>query len=206
MSRLRRMALRLAAPAAALGLLGCGTAAPPPTIYVLGSPADSVEKTEPLTGRPVVEVKPVLVPDYLDVSEILVRRADNVVAPSPTGRWGERLSIGMTRALVLGLTRRLPDFVVTATDAAAEPAQEVLVDVETFGARAEGSVVLVARWRVLDGRKRSLLAGERVSLTQPVQGTGDAAIVAAMSRAVEELAARIAEGIERTTATKRRSR
>jgi uncharacterized lipoprotein YmbA len=62
----------------------------------------------------VVEVKPVLVPDYLNVSDILVRRGENALAPSPTGRWGERLSVGATRALAMGLVRRLPGLVVTS--------------------------------------------------------------------------------------------
>jgi uncharacterized lipoprotein YmbA len=116
----------------------------------------------------VVEVKPVLVPDYLNVSDILVRRGESAVAPSPTGRWGERLSVGATWALAMGLVRRLPGLVITTTAPVERPARQVLVDFETFEARAGGTVVLISRWRVLDGAGRDTLAGECVSLAERV--------------------------------------
>ncbi|MBX6376452.1 MAG: membrane integrity-associated transporter subunit PqiC, partial [Acetobacteraceae bacterium] len=121
--RTRRSVARSAAlGAAGLVLAACGlTSGPPPVTYVLGTPAPAADGVESLTGKPVIEVKPVLVPDYLDVADIMIRQADNVVAPSPTGRWGERLSVGVTRALTLGLARRLPQYMVSVlytTDAA----------------------------------------------------------------------------------------
>lgn len=183
--------------AAALVLAACGTAGPPPATYVLGTPPAGAEGVQPLLGRPVVEVKPVLLPDYLDVSDILVRRAGNEVAPSRTGRWGERLSVGVTRTLAAGLSGRLPGLVVTTTAPVERPARQVVVDVETFEPRADGVVLLVARWRVLDGAGRDTLAGERVSLPVPLAASADAAVAAAMTGAVEGLAARVAEGIRR---------
>ena len=207
----RPQAWRTATAMAALGayalaLAACGRAGPPPVTYVLGTPAAGAAGVEPLTGRPVVEVKPVLVPDYLDVSDILVRQAENIVAPSPTGRWGERLSVGITRTLAAGLVRRLPGFVVTITAPAERPARQVLAEVEAFEPRADGSVVLVARWRVLDGAGRDTLAGERVSLVQPIADFGDAAVAAAMTRAVEGFAERVAAGVRRATPGSRPSR
>jgi uncharacterized protein len=184
--------------ALALALAACGITGSPPVTYVLGLPATGAEQVEPLTRRPVIELKPVLVPDYLDVSDILVRRAENVMAPSPTGRWGERLSVGIMRALAAGLVRRLPGYDVTATAPVEQPARQIVVDVETFESRTGGSVVLVAKWRALDGAGRSTLAGERVSLVQPIAGVGDAAIVAAMTHAVEDFAERVADGIRHT--------
>ncbi|MBV1798931.1 ABC-type transport auxiliary lipoprotein family protein [Siccirubricoccus sp. G192] len=65
--------------------------------------------------------------------------------------------------------------------------------------RTDGSVILVARWRVLDGAGRTTLAGERVSPVQPIAGSGDPVVVAAMSRAVEDFTGRIAAGIRRAT-------
>ena len=111
---LRRTGTTLAA-LLCLALAACGMGGPPPVTYVLGTPIVAAERVQPLAGRPVIEVKPVLVPDYLDVSDIMVRQAGNMVTPSPTGRWGERLSVGVTRALADGLAARLPGFVVTTT-------------------------------------------------------------------------------------------
>ncbi|MGE3481464.1 MAG: membrane integrity-associated transporter subunit PqiC [Gammaproteobacteria bacterium] len=189
-----------------LGLAGCGSGGPPPTTYVLGSAAPAVDSVEPLDNRPVVEVKPVLVPDYLDVTDILVRGAGNVVVPSTTGRWGERLSVGMTRALARSLAQRLPNVTVIATPPAERPDRQVLVEIETFEPRADGTVVLVGRWRVLDGGGQDTLAGERVSLTERITGPGDAALVAAMSRAVDAFAERIRITVGRTSASRRARR
>jgi uncharacterized lipoprotein YmbA len=195
---------RTTAATSALGILGfalaaCGPAGPPPLTYVLGTPAPGAQSVEPLTGRPVIEVKPVLVPDYLDVSDILVRQAANVVAPSPTGRWGERLSVGVTRALAAALKRRLSGYIVTITTPVERPVRQVLAEIETFEPRPDGAIVLVARWRALDGAGRETLGGERVSLTEPIAGPGDAAVVAAMTQAIDDFAGRIAAGLRRVT-------
>jgi uncharacterized lipoprotein YmbA len=178
-----------------LALTGCGLSGAPPVTYVLGRAAGGGGGFEPLVGRAVIEVKRVLVPDYLDVSDIMIRRSEHVVAASPTGRWGDRLSVGVTRALTADLARRLPAFVVTATPPVERPAWQVLVEVEAFEPRADATVILVARWRLVDGAGRDLLAGERVSLMVPVGGGDDAAMVAAMARAVDALAERIATGV-----------
>lgn len=189
---------RMALLGAVLALTGCGTAGPPPVTYVLGASAPHATGAESLLGRPVVEVKPVLLPDYLDTADILIRRGQHVVAPSPTGRWGERLSAGMTRALAAALARRLPALVIVASPPVELPARQVQVDVAAFEPRADGAVGLVAQWRVLDGAGRETLTGERVSLDRPVPGLGDAAVVAAMSDAVEALAEHVAAGVERS--------
>ena len=91
-----------------LPLLGCGGSTPQPKIYVLGRVTDPRPVTTAETGRPVVEMKTVSVPDYLDTLDIQVRDGQNGLKPSLTGRWGERLSVGITRILADGLTRRLP--------------------------------------------------------------------------------------------------
>jgi len=174
--------------AAGLLLDACGPGAPPPVNYLIEAPTSASNEIEPLLGRSVIEVRPVLLPDYLDTSDILVRKPGNVVAANPNARWGERLSVGVTRALAGGLRHLLPEYVV-ATAAPTQPACQVLVDVETFERSDSGPVTLVAQWRVLGAQTGKSLAAERVSLTEPVTGAGDAEIVGAMSRAVQRLAA-----------------
>jgi uncharacterized lipoprotein YmbA len=184
--------------AASLVLGACGSSGPPPALYVLGAAPAAATTTAPQVGLPVVEVKPVGVPDYLDTTDLLIRHDSGQVVPSQVGRWGERLSAGVTRALAAALAARLPRMAVTATPPVERPARQVLVDVETFEARADGEVVLVARWSVTDGAARETLAAERVSLAGLVAGTGDPAVVAAMTRESEGLASQVAAGLERT--------
>ena len=188
--------------AAGLVLGACGSS-PAPDLYVLGAAPAPVTAAAPQAGLPVIEVKPVGVPDYLDTTDLLVRHGEGQMVASQTGRWGERLSAGVTRALAAALATRLPRMAVTASPPVERPARQVLVDTEAFEARADDEVVLVAHWSITDGGPRQTLTSERVSLAEPVAGTGDGAVVAAMTRATEGLATRIAAGLERTSAAAR---
>ena len=181
--------------AAISGVLGCSLSGPPPTAYVLGPMPKGTAASVTETGLPVVEIKRVQLPDYLDTTDILERR-DHELVPSATSRWGERLSLGMRRALTASLAARLPHMVVTAAPPVERPARQVLVDVAAFEARAGRDVVLVARWSITDGAGRQTLVAEQTSLVESIAGAGDGAVVAAMSHAVDELADRLAAGIE----------
>jgi len=195
-STLARWDLILVLAAGALGLFGCGPSLPPRTIYVLGTPAPPVERIEPISARPVIEVKPVLMPDYLDGTDILVRGAGNVMQPSPSGRWGERLSLGATRALAEDLRERLPGYVVTTSAPTAPSSCQLLIDFDSFEQYVNQPVLLIAEWRVLSPASPETLAGERTSITEAVRGSGDSAVVAAMSQALEDLAGRIAAELQ----------
>ena len=65
-------------------------------LYVLGTP---LESTETEANGPVVWLRRVSLPDYLDSTDIVWRAGQHGLQTSPTGRWGERLSLGITQAL-----------------------------------------------------------------------------------------------------------
>ncbi len=176
-------------------LPGCRTAGPPPTEYVLGPMPEPTGSAVPEGGLPLIEVERVRVPGYLDRTAILERRG-NLLVPSSTGRWGERLSVGFTRALSTSLSRQLPGMLVDAAPPIGRPARQLLVDVVAFESRADRDVILVARWTVADGDSRQILTSQQTSLVEPIVGGGDAAVVKAMSRAVEDFAHQVAVRIK----------
>jgi ABC-type uncharacterized transport system auxiliary subunit len=55
--------------------------------------------------------------------------------------------------------------------------------------------LLVARWSVLSGQDKKLLAASRSSIREPVDGSGHAAVVAAQSRALAKLSKEIVAAI-----------
>ena len=193
--RVARTALLVLFGTAVFGITACSLSGPPPAEFVLGAVPAATETMVPQTRLPVIEVNRVQLPDYLDTTDILERRGNQLV-PSSTSRWGERLSVGMGRALIASLASRLPHLVVTATPVG-RPARQILVDVAAFEARPDHHVVLVARWTILDGATRQVLTAEQASLVEAIEGKGDDAFGAAMSRAVDDLAGRVAAGIER---------
>lgn len=194
--RISRIAVLACFGSALCGVAACGLSGPPPAKYVLGAVPTATATTLSQTGLPVVEVKRIQLPDYLDTTEILERRGNQLV-PSPTGRWGERLSIGLSHALTAALAARLPGMVVTATQPVGRPVRQILVDVTAFEATAGHQVILVASWTIADGASRQVLIAEQTSLVEAIAGADDGAVVAAMSRAVDALAAKLAAGIER---------
>lgn len=188
-----------------VGAALAGCAGPAPREYVLGAGAGADTTSPVRSGLPVVQVERVVLPDYLDTRNILTRR-DRQVVTSETGRWAERLSVGSTRALATSLAARLQGVVVTSTQPIDPPELRVLVDVVAFDATTGGPVLLAARWSITDGTGQRSLAAEQATLTEPVSGERDDAIVAAMSLALEKLANRISVGIEPNLDPRRRSR
>jgi cholesterol transport system auxiliary component len=173
--------------------------------YVLGAPGASHNAPTLQTALPVVQIERVLLPDYLDTRDI-VTRSDREVVASETGRWAERLSVGTTRALAATLAAQLRGVAVTSAQPIDPPVLRVVVDVVAFDATAGGPVVLAARWTITDGSGQRSLVAEQVTVTEPVSGARDGAVVAAMSLAIEKLAKRISAGIEPNLAQGRHSR
>jgi uncharacterized lipoprotein YmbA len=186
--------MRIAPAVVCLLLAGCGGGLGP-ALFVLGGPASPANTTARQTGLPVVEVKPVQLPSYLDSTDLLIRGPGGQIVPSRTGRWGERLSDGFTRALTTDLAALLPRMTLASTAPVERPARQVLVDVESFEATLDRGVILVARWTVTDGASRTTLASERVSIAIPIAESGDAGVVTAMTRAIADLARHIAPSL-----------
>jgi uncharacterized lipoprotein YmbA len=129
-------------------LAGCA-ARPEPHIYILGTAAELAAGVRDDTARKVIELKPVLIPDHLDTTDILMRSGTNELKASETGIWGERLSVGVTQALAGALARRIPSALVVARTPPARPALQVLVDVTALQSRTGGACVLTAHWTIL---------------------------------------------------------
>jgi uncharacterized lipoprotein YmbA len=149
-------------------------------------------------ARLVLELKPVQLPDYLDNQDILIRGAGNEVVASLAGRWAERLSVGVTRALAADLAARLPGYVVvTASPAFGATPSQIHIDFDAFDARADGRIYLAARWSATSP-SGGVLAASRAALVEAMEGTADGAVAAGMSRALHRLAEAIAASIPAT--------
>jgi cholesterol transport system auxiliary component len=171
-------------------VVGC-TSAPPLRMYVLGDPASSAPVVPALSGRTVVRLSPVSVPDYLDTEDILIRSGANEVKASPTGRWAERLSVGVTQALTGALAASLPSTVIVTKQPIIPPAQQIVVDIEVFEIRSDGRCLLIARWSILGGDNLHGLGSGHDTFVEQAADASDAAIASAMTRAIDRLATQI---------------
>jgi uncharacterized protein len=163
---------------------------PVPATYVLSHAVDFTKDTES-AGGPVVQLRRVLVPDYLDTTDMIERVDQYQLKSSSTGRWGERLSLGITHALGIDLAIRLPTNTVTFDHPADKSVKQILVSVDRFDVWRDGHCVLTANWSILETHSGAVLAEGRGNfVTVPARGgsPGDGAIVAGMADAVSELA------------------
>jgi uncharacterized protein len=188
-----RLRVRLFVWPLALLILAAGCAGSPSVrIYVLGDPPNSVPATSTQSSRPIMRLLPVSVPDYLDTQDILLRSGRNEVKASPTGRWAERLSVGLTHALAAALASRLPAADIVANRPIVPPAQQILVDVETFEISPDGQCQLTGRWTISSGDGLRVLRSGRGTFVEHAADPSDAAIASAMTRAIDHLADQMA--------------
>jgi len=182
------MAIAAAVAMGCAGLAGCGPRIVP-RLFVIGAPAPPAPGIQVGRGPATIELKPVSVPDYLDTTDILHRTGPNELTASPTGQWGERLSLGLTDALVAALSRLLPQRVVTTRPVAA-PAWRIVVEIERIDIGA-GVCLLSARWSITGHETAAESAWGHGTFSAAATTTDDAAVAAAMSGLVNQLAEQI---------------
>jgi len=174
-----------------LTMTGC-SAGPAQHLYVLRAPEPPTAAVAPDSGGTELELRRVSVPDFLDTTDILLRDGNNGLRVSPTGRWGERLSVGFAQALRGALVSRLPALRVVQNASGQAPVWRARVEVEAFDVLPDGRCVLSARWSLPNPDGNPEPVGERSTIVVQASGRDDAAVVAAMSRAIDALADRIA--------------
>lgn len=190
------MAARLAVIALLSLFAGC-ISHPSRNIYVLNSVSDSAVSTAGAAAAPVLQLRRVLVPDYLDTTDILLRVDQHELQASHTGRWGERLSVGITHALRADLADRLPADTVLLGPSADRSARQILVTVDAFDVWADGHCILTANWS-LETNNSAVVKNGHGAFTVAAGGGatgGDAAIVSRMASAVSQLADSIASAV-----------
>ncbi|CCG08688.1 PqiC family protein [Pararhodospirillum photometricum] len=190
MRRGRGRALVLALALASL--CGC-TRQPAPRLFILApatlGPASVISAQN---GAPLVSLMPVRVPDYLDSTDILRRTGPNELTPSPDGRWGERLSSGLTDALASALLPHLPGQVLT-TQPAPQAARRLSLVIETLEIGRD-SCWVIAQWedRRL-GSRETTRRGRGVFVESTGAQSDDSAVAAALGLIIERLARSMVE-------------
>jgi uncharacterized lipoprotein YmbA len=183
-----------------LGVTAC-SAGPPPRTYLLTPPLEAASLVMPAAPAGHIVIRRVLVPDYLDTTDILLRDGSSETKISATGRWGERLSQGLTHALAADLTARLPTGTIEL-DPGTERRQ-LLIDVTALDLWPDGRCAMAATWTLIDhDAPRAVAGGSGTFESTPVGGTtdvGDERLVEAVTRAVDQLADAISKNIQLST-------
>jgi hypothetical protein len=182
-------------------LAGCASARPA-RFYTLAPatvpPAPAATEKAPGKTAPL-GLGPVEMPAYLDRPEVVTRRGDHQVRMAEFDRWAEPLQ-GMLAGL---LADRLGEVFQGRREVVELPARGgvapyfgVAVSIDRFDADEAGRVTLNARWRVYQtGDGHTVFTGRQAITEQGAPPPDYPAIVAAMSRAVDDLAKAIAPAV-----------
>lgn len=175
----------------------------PPEFYTLGL---AVPESRGMGGGSlVVGLGPIKLPGYLDQTAMVRRLDDERIAVLPNARWASSLPKQFERALALRLMNALgaQDVVLFPW----WPGQRIDVAVEltvlAFETDAAGMARLDGFWTVTRGRSNDAVGQGQARVREAVEGAGPAAGVAALDRALQQLAAVMADDLRRVPGARR---
>jgi uncharacterized lipoprotein YmbA len=180
---------------------GClGPRADLSTFYVITANADPDANGAPLAVS--LGLGPVVLPGYLDRSELVTRLNENQVALSEMERWAEPLLDNVSRVLTENLVRVLqPDgHVAYPWYESADVDYGVAVRFTRFEADSAGSVTLDASWRITSGNAQETLYRGDSLIQEDATAVAAERRVAALSRALAQLSDEIAVAVRRVHA------
>jgi uncharacterized lipoprotein YmbA len=181
----RRSALGLALAA---GMFGC--ASPDPALYTLGTVPGPAQTG---TARSV-ELRRVSLAGYLDRPEIVRSAAQYRLTVLANERWGEPFGSMLDRVLVEDLVERLPRTSVFTESGAISTRPDIIleIDIQRFDADADGTVVLLAQVAVRHDQNNVAADARTFRFTVAPASSATQDYVAAMSKALGQLADQVA--------------
>jgi uncharacterized lipoprotein YmbA len=178
-----------------LGICACRSG-PPPIVYYTLDPLPLTDAAiqppkEAVSMR--IGVGPVRLPTYLERAQIVTRAGDHTLAINDFHRWAGPLDEEILRVLVTSMRAALPGTEVLSYPwgRPRAPTHQVRLTVHRFDGQTSGQVHLRGSWQ-LECRTASEKNQDRAfEITEPIEGSSMAALVAAQNRALGLLAGEI---------------
>lgn len=176
-------------------LQNIGKESDPSRFYTLNAEAQADKSQRPLPQL-MLGVGPIVVADYLDRSQIVVRESDTRLELAEFDRWAGNPAKEIQRVLGANLATLLGTEQVAHYPwrSGINPDMTVEATIERFEYSHDGKVRLVAGWQVLADNGRRIVAFRRSTL-QAESGSGYAEISKGLSGLLAELSVQIAAEI-----------
>ena len=177
-----------------LALLAASCASADPTLFTLQTVPGTAQ---PATAGQVIELRRPGLAGYLDRPDVVLRDAGYQLSVNSQQRWAEPIGDMIGRVLTQDLSQRLPSSTVFSESGAitADPTLRIELDIVRFDQGADGRLTLVAEAALEAGRSHVPLRTRHITLTADPPGPGAAALVAAMSTLLGQLADRLARDV-----------
>ena len=175
---------------AVTGFLLSGCSSAPLRFYTLGAPAIEGASLPLRANTPVLTVDPVLIPDYLDNQDMIIRKG-GLLDRSPNSRWASRLSRGITDLMTAQLSQAKPSIFITSHPSTATPATRLSVVITRLDITSEGHGTLEADWSFIPSEEQKPIVRHRAVFSTQGQSTTDAGNAALTHSLVEQLSTAI---------------
>ncbi len=179
-------------------LSACGTSQPT-RYYLLSAGAPDTARLS-AQRELTIGVGPVILPPYLDRREMVWRSSGNELNVAVYHQWAEPLQENFSRVIGEDLGRRLGTDRIVRLPVKRSLRKSLVIDyqvaiaVRSFEKAPDGSVVLNARWTILDNDKQELVL-RRSEYTQMPAADSYAAQAAAQSQVLGRLSEEIAAAV-----------
>ena len=192
------MTLRLhragALAACALLAAACGTA-PKESFYTLAGPQAPLPAQ--LAASPAIFVGPVIVPESVDRTPMVIRKGANEVDIEDFHRWAEPLKTAIPRVVAETLMRELgTSRVLAARAASGSPVDyRVAIEIQRFDSSLQSGAIVDAYWTITPTKGGAAKTGRTVA-QEPAPTPNHAGVAAAHSKALERVAKDIAAALK----------
>lgn len=174
-----------------LVLSGCVTSLP--TRYFILTPQALAAPPRP--DSPVIVVDPVEIPPYLNRPQIVLREGKNHLQLSPFDLWGDTLRANISQVLLENLSLLLgTDRLFSPLTLGQErPTLRIFTQLIQFEPRTDGTIVLQARWRIVQqSTGKTLILRNTHLVLAPVDAKDYESMVAGMSDLLVQLSQEMA--------------
>jgi uncharacterized lipoprotein YmbA len=170
-----------------------------PRFYTLNALTDPQAGEQAVRSDQAVAVGlgPIRLPKYLDRPQVVTRPRPNEVRFAEFERWAAPLdgSFSSTLANNLSTLLRTDHIALYPWKATTRIDCRVEIEVSRFDGKPGDSVLLQSKWIIFSKDRRQVLETKTSNLSEPVNGKGYEALVAAQSRLLAALGREIAEAI-----------
>lgn len=182
-----------------LPLTACiGGKTPPPKFYML-EPISAIEQegSARAAQKPVILLKSVRIPHYVDRPQIVTATGKNAYRLSEFHRWAESLDDNINRVLAQNLALLVPAEVSSSDNTTpSEPANfRVSVNILEFHADPNGQAGLTAQWRITRGG--DMLAFRQATYRAPASASDYHVIVESLNKCLDRLSHDLAYALRR---------
>ncbi len=184
------------ASAVLLFVFGCAGASKPANFYMFKALPES-EAAGLKQGGASVEIGPIILPAYLDSTQMATAGDDHRIYTDQFNRWAEPLKDSFGRVLAENLAILLKTVNVYIYPQRREVSADFQIEitVSRFYADTDGNAVLAAYWSVIGESGKTVMARKRSSITRQAASTDVGALVAAQNQTLEQFSREIATTI-----------